>query len=874
MTGPIDRLRALDEWLAQVLEDGVPRELPPGVSRSEADRLLADAGMPLEALDRAPASRPEFGRRLAAALAEAGEVSPGSRIGPFRIERAIGSGGMGVVYRAHRDVGGFEQVVALKLLGGTRPDAAAIARFEREREILSRLEHPGIARLIDGGLTGEGRPWFAMEYVEGRPIDEYCRARESGIRDRVTLMIQVCEALDYAHSQMVLHRDIKPANVLVDAGGRVRLVDFGLGGIQADLTSGTPEVTQLSRRWLTPQYASPEQLNGQAIDVRSEVYQSGLLLYRLLCESEPYDVSAESSPAAWIEAVTRADPVSPSERWKRSKRKSTTLGSPPRALRRRLKGDLDTIVLMALRKERERRYGSVAALGEDLQRYLDGRPVTARPDGAKYRLRKFIVRHPLGVSACGAVLVLGVAGVHLHIDRLQNERDRAELQAMRAGLVSDFLVELFESADPAQARGEDLTVREVVDEGARRLDALQGDAATRAGMMNVLARVYWTLGHYERAHELARQAVTLQRRVIGRHGPGLARSLNNLGLALQSLDRLDEALDAHEEALAIARALEPADPALVAETWRNIGVTHQLGESYQASLDAFESSLAIYAQDAQRYQAPVAETFNKMSFTYGRLGDEDRALEYRHRALELLTEALGERHPEALLARLRLAAVESSMGRYDRAIRELRAVLADMDSVYGGSHPRMALGYYELGHALYMDQQYQQAQSAWETSLALHEKFYQPDHSRIASVLQGLAAIARQQGELDRAESLLQRVRVISENSKGAESLKVAAVLNNLGTIRADRGHYAEALDYYQQSLSIYRNKQGNESSLVAGVLHRMGEVHAELGEYTRASELLEQALVIREGILPSEHPDIESSRQALRQIAEAGVQQ
>lgn len=865
----LDKLRALDCWLSKALESGVVDEPPSGVSRAEAERMLADAGMPLSALACPPARQPEFGRRLAESLARADGVGPGVVIGPFRIDRLIGSGGMGVVYEARRVEGGFEQVVALKILGGARPDESTVSRFAREREILSRLEHPGIARLIDGGLTRQGRPWFAMEYIEGQRIDEHCAHQRLTIQQRITLFRQVCDALDYAHGQMVLHRDVKPANILVDQSGRVRLVDFGLGGIQADLATGKPEATQLSRRWLTPEYASPEQLNGQDIDVRSEVYQLGLVLYRLLSADSPHEATSDS-PADWIKAVTEDEPTAPSDRWQQNGRSAGEFGSTPKALRRRLRGDIDQIVLKALRKEPGRRYASARALGDDLQRYLDGRPVEARPDGLGYRISKFIARHPLSLTALVAAIVLGSSAVVVHVDRLETERDRAQREAARAGMVTEFLVDLFEAADPAENAGGEMRVKAILEEGGRRLDSLQGVPAMRAEMANVLSRVHWSLGDYEAARELGAQSVADNRAMGDAHGASLARSLNTLGLSLQSLRRLDEALALHEEALMIAGALEPADPGLTAETFRSIGITHQLADAYPASLDAFESALAIYETDIETYGVPLAETLDKMAFTVNRMGDPGRALELRHRALALLTRALGDNHPQTLFVRLRIAAIERVLGHFDRAAEQLRSVLADMESVYGDSHPRIALGYFELGHALYLDEEYHKAQSAWETSLALHQAFFEPDHSRIASVLQGLAAIARQQGRLERAESLLQRVLAISESWYGAESLALAAVLNNLGTIQADRGNYDDALDYYRQSLSIYRNKQDAESYQIAGVLHRMGEVHTEMGEYERARQLLEQALAIRESVYSEEHPEARNSRRALRQLAEA----
>lgn len=864
-----DRLRALDEWLADALEDGKARDLPPGVSRAEAERLLAAAGMPLAALGRVPAGQPEFRRRLAAALAEAGEVEPGSLIGSFRIERAIGTGGMGVVYRARREQGGFAQTVALKILGGIRPDAAAMSRFERERNLLSRLEHPGIARLIDGGATERGRPWFAMEYIDGLPIDTWCSQRRVGLRGRIALVRQVCEALDYAHSQMVLHRDIKPANILVDDSGRARLVDFGLGSIEDDLASGRPEVTQTSLRWLTPEFASPEQLQGEGIDVRSEVYQVGLVLYHLLCLESPHAL-ATKSPAEFIEAIMHSEPTIPSECWRRSDDKpGGEFGSTSQAIRRRLKGDLDRIVLMALRKEPERRYGSVRALRDDLGRYVEGRPVDARPDGAAYRLRKFISRHPWGLTAAVAGLVVAIGAVILHIDQLQFERNRAQVEATKATMISDFLVDLFEAADPEHARGTDLTVREILEQGSRQLEALEGQPATRAELADVLARIYRALGEFERSRELAEQAVALQRTAHGEDDLRVAQSLHSLGQSLGQLARNEEAERAHRRALRIVQGNKPVSRAALGTSQHLLGVARHVAESYEEALDHFDRAVAARSEVHGEDSPEIAETLNDMAMTHYQIGEYDLAEEKWQQSLRIFSTEMGPDHPKSLQLRSRLAAVKNHRGSHAEAAVELKEILEAQRGIYGNQHPVVATRLFELGYAFYLDGEYERAGEAWEECLEIRRQIFGESHPQVGNVLQGLAAVARAGGELDRAESLLQTVKSINEAHRGPRSTAVAALLYNLGALRLDRDQYESALGYFREALEIYLEAYGPEHPDVADALRRMGSINLELDRLGQAEEQLRRALVVQENLLPSDHPETAKTREALEQLAE-----
>jgi serine/threonine protein kinase len=372
-------------------------------------------------------------------------ISPGERLGPYEVERLVGRGGMGSVFLARRADGQFDQQVAIKVL---RRDAAGEEprrHFLAERQILARLSHPNIARVFDGGLTAGGRPYLVMEYVEGTPIDRFCDARRLGIRERLLLFSAVCGAVHYAHRNMVIHRDLKPGNILVTADGRPKLLDFGV----AKLLAAGDEGATLTRTWwlpMTPDYASPEQVRGDPVTTASDVYALGVLLYELLSGHRPHQFGRRA-PAEILRVLSEVEPVPPShaimtveegEGQKGEFARVTPKGvawarsTDPRTLERRLKGDLDTIVLKALRKEPERRYGGAGDLAADIERYLEGRPVAARPDTVGYRLAKFVRRHR-AATAVAATILLSLAGiaatmaVQAHL--VARERDRADRTA-------------------------------------------------------------------------------------------------------------------------------------------------------------------------------------------------------------------------------------------------------------------------------------------------------------------------------------------------------------------------------------------------------------------------------------------------------------
>ena len=464
--------------------------------RAEVESLLASADQTAGFIQQ-PVS--DAARNFASRL-----PSRGKRIGPYQLCSLIGQGGMGEVYLARRADDAYSQQVALKFIRADfAVDQEMLLRFRVERQILANLNHPNVARLLDGGVTPEGLPWLALEYVEGVPIDEYCRRSGLPLRARLELFLTVCSAIEYAHRNLVIHRDIKPANVLVTAEGVPKLLDFGIAKLlAADLVDSVR--TRPSDRLMTPDYASPEQVRGEPVTTATDVYALGVLLYELLTGQRPYRLKTDS-PLQIARAICEETPRSPSA--------ATAADPDPAGVdSRRLKGDLDTIVLMAMRKEPERRYSSIGQLAADIRAYLAGYPLVARGDSWGYRSRTFMARHKAAVASAFLAAV-ALAGFAIGMGILARSANRARLTAQHQ---AQFLAGMFQAATPEESRGQTITARTLLDRGASRIDReLASEPQVRASLLEVIAEAYRNLGLLDRSQALARQAFALARKSQG-----------------------------------------------------------------------------------------------------------------------------------------------------------------------------------------------------------------------------------------------------------------------------------------------------------------------------------------------------------------------
>ncbi|MGH7629997.1 MAG: protein kinase domain-containing protein [Gemmatimonadales bacterium] len=666
---------------------------------AEVEALLASAEVG-SALDGSAAA---FAGPLLADLApEPDPVTAEARIGPYRVVATIGRGGMGAVYLAERADDQYRKRVALKLLPGwSAGDEHRVRRFLDERQILAGLEHPDIARLLDGGITPDGLPWFAMEYVEGVPIDRHCDERGLPIERRLDLFRRVCAAVQYAHRNLVVHRDLKPSNILVSGDGAVKLLDFGIAKLLGGEAASRPaELTQPDERIMTPLYASPEQIRGDPISTASDVYALGVLLYQLLTGRHPWRLSTYQ-PHDVARAILEQEPERPSVAVLHAggvpgrdlpsatpEQVATARGSTPAKLGRRLRGDLDAIVLKAMEKDPRHRYGSAEQLEADARRYLAGVPVAARPANRRYLARKFLRRHRLGVSATAgvAMLVLGFTAITMvqsvrirrQSEEIAAERDRAE------GMVRS-LSTVFRQSVPSPAEGRGVTSREVLDSSAALVERdLSVQPGTRARLLLEMGRVYHELGVGDRARDLLEASVVLWRR-SAEDPREFASTLGALGAVLLERGELEGAERAYQEALALRRNTLGARHSDVARTLNGLAAVRLAQRRFPEAEALSRSALTIDRRQTGDSRVDVAESLRGVARARLAAGDYAEAARLFAEALSLLREGLPEEHRDIAGTTLDLAtalrgkgeiAVADSLLRYGLALQRRVAATA------------------------------------------------------------------------------------------------------------------------------------------------------------------------------------------------------
>jgi serine/threonine protein kinase len=634
--------------------------------------------------------------------ANAEEAALGQEIGPYRTVALLGRGGMGEVYLAERADGQFEQRVALKVLRRGMDSDEILRRFLRERQVLARLEHPNIARLLDGGRAPDGRPFIVMERVEGEPITQWCAAHGSAVEERLRLAVTCCEAVELAHRNLIVHRDLKPSNILVSADGQVKLLDFGIAKLLGEDGDETM-LTRAGMQVLTPAYAAPEQILGGAVTTATDVYALGVVLYELLTGTLPHDRKATTGVelAAKVSRETVERPSSAARKLAESE--ADRDDREGRRLSRRLQGDLDTILLKALRRDPARRYPSAAALADDLRRHLDGKPVSARSDSVGYRSVKFAQRHRVGVAAAALValsLVCSLAAALWQWRRAEAQAERAAGEAERSEHVKAFVISLFREADPLRrAQARELTVSELMEHAVRRLDEeLQDEPAVRAQLWDDFALVYGNRGDLDKALLLVRRALALRRQTFG-SGPEVADSLNTLSDMLVKIPDYPAAEAAAREALAIQeRAFGPDSLQAAEAAERLMIVFHHVGR-YEEALALVRKVLAAKLRDLGPNDPSTAlQTMNLGSFLVqtGRLREGETTL---RDAVARLEAAHGPGHTKVGFALQNLAETLERQGRAGEAVPLLERATTILDEQLGSGHS-MAVGAREqLAHA-------------------------------------------------------------------------------------------------------------------------------------------------------------------------------
>lgn len=782
----------------------------------------------------------------------------GQRIGPYRLDKLLGAGGMGVVWLASRADGLFERQVALKLPHRQRLSTDFAERMARERTILASLNHPNIARLYDAGFTTEGQPYLALEYVAGLRIDEFCRRECCGLAERLRLFLQVADAVASAHAQLVVHRDLKPANVLVTNSGDVRLLDFGIAKLLAFEGADSGNLTEVGGRALTPEYASPEQLRGDAITTASDVYSLGVVLFELLTGARPYRARRDTR-GALEDAILQGDVTQPSQ------------VEGPHA--RQLRGDLDTIVLKSLRTLPHERYATVNEFAADIRRHLAQQPIEARPASRRYVFGRFVKRNRVAVLAASiatVAILAGLAAATLGMIRARAAETQARGEAAKTRQVTDFVVDLFEVSDPGRARGQTITAREILDTAASRLDReLTSSPEVRAAMLATIADVYGKLGLYQEAEPLAAAALKTREQVL----PGsveLADSLDQVGALDAQLGRVDAALARHDAALTLREATTEPNVLAIALTMRLRGDALKQGTRYREAQAVFRDVAARLIAAGQGESVESASTNSRLAETHNFLGERPQAEKLFRVADRIYRKALGADHPSVANNLHSLAILYRQTGRHALADATLTEVLTIQRRALGNAHPDVADTLNSRAMLLLAMERRDEALAVAKQSVAIYRTALGAEHNQTNLARVNLARVLTRLGRLEAAEQEYREVLATRRRTLPPGHEDVAVTLDAFAALLNMRGRHADAAKAATEARAIFTKTLGPEHWRTASAEIGLGEALAGSSDYAAGEAILNHACQASINAGPGREGQARACRSRLARLYEA----
>ena len=729
---------------------------------------------------------------------------PADRFGQYRVTRVLGEGGMGVVYLAQRDDLGT--LAAVKILRDAWLSPARRERFASEQRTLAQLNHPLIARLYDADTLADGTPWFVMEYVEGVPLTEYCAAHATSLPGRLRLFRDVCEAVQHAHRHLVIHRDLKPSNILVRSDGTVKLLDFGIAK-QLESLDAVTDQTRTGMRLLTPAYAAPEQLGGSRVGTYTDVYALGVILYELITGRLPH--APDGTSEGFVARRGEREPDRPSivARTTKVLPHSEIPGSVPSKAEW---ADLDVLCLTAMHQDPQRRYATVDALIRDIDHYLEGEPLEARPDSARYRIGKFVRRNREAVVTTGIAAAIVVALIAFYTARITRARTDALSEAARVERIQQFTLALFQGEDKDAGPADTIRVVALVDRGVENARSLDGEPAVQADLYLTLGGIYQKLGRLDRADSLMQLGLAQRRRLFGPVHRDVADALVSLGLLRVDQARFDDAERLIRQGLGMARQTLPPGDAGVIKATAALGRVLQERGAYAQAIPLLEEVVRTN-ETARSPATDVGASLSALADAHYYAGHYPASDSLNTRVLAIYRQAYGDRHPLVAHILMNLGASNFDRGNYVQAEQLERQALAINMAFYGPNHFQTAQNLTMLGRALVFENRFDEATGLLNQALAIRERVYGPINPNVASTLNELGNIAYQRDHYDEAERYFLRMLDIYRAIYGEKHYLIGVATSNLASTYLGRKDYPRAEQAFRDAVRVLSETQGPE---------------------------------------------------------------
>ncbi len=789
-------------------------------------------------------------------------------IGQYKVLKLIAHGGMSSVYLAKRIDCDFEQLVAIKVHNTPLIDPNSKARFLRERQILADFSHPNIAKLIDGGTSEEGTPYLVMEYISGLPIDQYCDSNKLNLKQRINLLKKICSAVNYAHQHLIIHRDIKPSNILVDQRGEPYLLDFGIAKMVDDHRLANSLQTQTKHLILTPEIASPEQIRGETISQATDVYGLGVLLYKLVTGSYPFQNknvkknskdAVENSPYLQFETlVCTTPPTKPSTQLRDNSITQTqpSYGQSINTVFKEIQGDLENIILKALRKHPGNRYSNGELLAEDLQRYLDNQPVLAKPQTTLYRLKKTIQRHRVASFTSLAGLLLLTITVTIYTVKLKAQKELAEQRLLTSNAVTQLLVDSFEVSDPNESLGNKITARQILDQGARQIENQSNmQPAVKARLHSVIGQVYLSLGIFSKAEQLLKAAYLESNSVSGAASENSIQIQFNLG-KLQSLTgRFKLAEETLQSALKKSTLLSAEINLLSGEIINELVNNAIEFENIQLAETLLNENLEKFTMALPKTHPLPFKLLNLKISLQLRLGQVAKAIDLASKSYAKSVKYLGKQHRQTLDIHKLLGHAYFDNHQYQKALASYLLDFKIDQKIYGEDH------YTSIGHLIDLGSVYRSINN-FEKSvfynlkvIELSSRLLGENHADVADGYNSLGLTYRQQGKYPEAIKALKRSLKINQTNFGVESKEAAINHNNLGATYNFLGDYKQAEKHLMKGLFILEKRLGRYSEKTAFSYNHIGAFYYSQKNYKEALNYFNAVIEIRDKILSENSP-------------------